>query len=402
MAKRVLILGGSTFQIPLIEYAKAQGDHVITADYLPDNPGHKLSDEYHNVSTTDVDAIVALAKRLKIDAVMTFSSDPALPAVSAVGAALGIPAPRMEAVNRLGDKGQFRRLLNELKLPVPKHFVAADVDRITELIEMNELNFPLILKPVDSCGSKGISVLRDSDGCLLKAIAYALENSRAGRVIFEEYIEGKQIHGDGFLVDGKLVHLMLGDHYFLTETGSRIPTATRWPGTSSENFIDCIAEQVESITRVARYSDGPLNIEARAFPDGRPFLVECAPRNGGNHVPIIQSQLSGFDLVGAYYRIACGMPLPATPIRDAKGIGAGIAFHPRRTGKFLGISFGDAIKEHIFRFDYLKPRGIEISPSRGSGGTVGVALLVFSDLVERDCFLDNLDSHAAILIDEGP
>lgn len=79
MQKKILFLGGSLFQIPPIKYAKEQGHYVITCDYLPDNPGHKFAHEFHNVSTTDKDAILKLAKELKVDGIVAYASDPAAP-----------------------------------------------------------------------------------------------------------------------------------------------------------------------------------------------------------------------------------------------------------------------------------------------------------------------------------
>ena len=71
--KKLLILGGTYFQIPAIEYAKSRGYYVITCDYLPNNPGHKLANEYHNVSTTDKEAVLTLAKSLNIDGILCFA-----------------------------------------------------------------------------------------------------------------------------------------------------------------------------------------------------------------------------------------------------------------------------------------------------------------------------------------
>ena len=77
--KRILFLGAAPSQIPPIEYAKSQGHYVITCDYLPENPGHKLADESHNVSTTDIEGVLALAEKLKIDGIVAYASDPAAP-----------------------------------------------------------------------------------------------------------------------------------------------------------------------------------------------------------------------------------------------------------------------------------------------------------------------------------
>ena len=104
MQKRILFLGASQFQIAPIIYAKEQGHYVITCDYLPNNPGHKFADEYHNISTTDKDAVLELAKRLKIDGIVAYASDPAAPTQAYVGNRLGLPSNPYESVMILAEK----------------------------------------------------------------------------------------------------------------------------------------------------------------------------------------------------------------------------------------------------------------------------------------------------------
>ena len=88
--KRILFLGAAPSQIPPIEYAKSQGHYVITCDYLPENPGHKLADESHNVSTTDIEGVLALAEKLKIDGIVAYASDPAAPTAAYVAEKMGL------------------------------------------------------------------------------------------------------------------------------------------------------------------------------------------------------------------------------------------------------------------------------------------------------------------------
>ena len=83
-AKKVLMLGGAMQQIPAIQHAKSLGLHVITCDYLPENPGHKFADEYYNVSTTDLDGVLSLAQKLRIDGIVAYASDPAAPTAAYV------------------------------------------------------------------------------------------------------------------------------------------------------------------------------------------------------------------------------------------------------------------------------------------------------------------------------
>ena len=96
--KKILMLGGSMQQIPIIKRAKEMGLYVITCDYCPDNPGHKFADEYYNVSTTDLDAVLELAKRLNIDGIVAYASDPAAPTAAYVSEKLGLPGNPYQSV----------------------------------------------------------------------------------------------------------------------------------------------------------------------------------------------------------------------------------------------------------------------------------------------------------------
>ena len=107
MQKRILFLGASQFQMAPIVYAKEQGYYVITCDYLPDNPGHKFADEYHNVSTTDKEAVLELAKKMHIDGIVAYASDPAASTQAYVGNKLGLPSNPYTSVMILTRKDYY-------------------------------------------------------------------------------------------------------------------------------------------------------------------------------------------------------------------------------------------------------------------------------------------------------
>lgn len=117
--KRILFLGAAPTQIPPIRYALSQGHYVITCDYLPDNPGHRFAHEWHDVSTTDKEAVLTLARRLKIDGIVAYASDPAAPTAAYVGNALGLPSNPYEAVLTLARKDLFRAFLKKHGFNVP-------------------------------------------------------------------------------------------------------------------------------------------------------------------------------------------------------------------------------------------------------------------------------------------
>ena len=111
--KRILMLGGAMQQIPIIRQAKEMGLYVITCDYLPSNPGHTLADEYHNVSTTDLEGVLRLAEGLEIDGIVAYASDPAAPTAAYVAEKLGLPGNPYESVKLCTEKDLFRAFLKE-------------------------------------------------------------------------------------------------------------------------------------------------------------------------------------------------------------------------------------------------------------------------------------------------
>lgn len=377
--KKLLVLGGSPFQVPLIEKAKEMGLYVITCDYLPENPGHVLADEYHNASTTDKEAILALARKLEIDAITTFCSDPAVPTVGYVAGQLGLPGPSLASVEQLTEKDKFRNLMQKVGLNVPACFTV----KVGELPEGIDPTQRYIVKPVDSSGSKGITQSTGEAEPLTQAIDYALQFSRAGRCIIEGFIDGKQVHGDAFVKDGKLIYHYLGDHYFFTDTNSFIPISTRWPASISNSAMQSVVTQTEKLVQAAGYLDGPINIEARIGSDDKAYIIEIGPRNGGNFVPIIQQRLSGFDFTKAVIDIALGLNYIES-VKVQYMAGAHYILHSARDGILKSIAVPEELKKYLFYAQYFKKEGDLITKYQGSGQSLGVCLFDFSSSKLRD------------------
>lgn len=368
-AKKLMVLGGSAFQVPLIQKAKEMGLYVITCDYLPDNPGHVLADEYHNVSTTDAKAVLAVAQQCGIDAITTFCSDPAVPAVAFVAESMGLPGPTLEAVEQLTEKDKFRQAMQAAGLNTPEVYV------LDSAVVPDTINYEkrYIVKPVDSSGSKGITRSAGTKEALSSAIEYALEFSRAGRCVIESFIDGPQVHGDAFVLNGKVVYHYLGDHYFYTDTNSFIPISTRWPASISPEAIDSVISQVEKIVNHVDYLDGPINIEARIDSSGEAYIIEVGPRNGGNFVPIIQQRLSGFDFTEAVIAISLGNQVNTTCFDQYKA-GAHYILHATVEGVFSCVEISEILQDSLFYQYLFKNSGDAVSPYTGSNQTIGICL----------------------------
>lgn len=154
--KKLMLLGGIRYLVPVIKKAQEMGIYVITSDYLPDNIAHKYSDEYCNVNITDKEAVLECAKKLNIDGIMSFACDPGVVSASYVAEQLNLPFQcSYESTMILQDKGLFRDFLMKHNFNVPHAKRYTDVRKPYEDIEY--FTWPVIVKPVDSAGSKGVT-----------------------------------------------------------------------------------------------------------------------------------------------------------------------------------------------------------------------------------------------------
>ena len=215
--KKLMLLGGIRYLLPAIEAAHKHGYHVITVDYLPDNIAHKYSDEYHNVSIIDKEAVLRLAQKLQIDGILSFAVDPGVVTAAYVAEKMGLPFTcSYEAACILQDKARFRQFLKEngFNVPTAKGFSNTE----EALNDVALFHWPVIVKPVDSAGSKGVTRV-DNPKDLERAIAHALDESHNGHFIIEDFLEkdGLSSGSESFVVDGQLCYNGFYDQYFDNE-----------------------------------------------------------------------------------------------------------------------------------------------------------------------------------------
>lgn len=317
---RVMVLGAGLFQVPGIQKAAASGCHVISVDYLPQNVGHRYSDFYENCSTTDAEAVLAAARRQKIDAITTFASDAATPTVALVAQELGLVGPEMHATLTMVDKGRFRAFQHEHGLRSPWFYSARSFDELWE--ETKRISGPRIFKPVDSSGSRGVSIVRSPtrEACQ-DAFQGAQGFSRSGSVCVEELLEGMESGGDAFIQDGSIAHVAITRKH----VKGCVVTGHRLPGDYSAEDERAVLNAVREHCRLLGYTDGPMNFDILLTPDSA-VILEMSPRTGGNGIPWLVERHTGVDFEEWCLRWALGdgyEPSPLPPERR-KGCGSWI------------------------------------------------------------------------------
>jgi len=386
--KKILMLGGSYFQIVAIKMAKELGYHVITCDYLPDNPGHKFADEYHNISTTDMEAVLELAKQLKIDGIVAYASDPSAPAAAYVAEKLGLPGNPYESVHILTHKDRYREFLRDNDFACPRAISATSSNEFRE--KAKSLNYPFVIKPIDSSGSKGVTVIRNETQ-MSEAIELAFSYSRDKVVIAEEYVEkdGYQIAGDGFVKDGKLAFRYFANEHFDITVNGIVPIGESFPYIGTKEVQDKVHNEIQRLLDALNMKNGALNFDIRIGTDGRIQIMEVGPRNGGNLIPEVTAMATGVDMVKYTILAAMGEPLDGLEDSKPNGYYSSYIIHATEPGKFKNVHVEPWVAERIVAKDIWKKQGDDIKAFSGSDQTLGTCIIKFDSNDQMLDFMDN-------------
>ena len=399
--KKLMLLGGIRYLLPAIEAAHKHGIYVITVDYLPNNIAHKYSDEYHNVSILEKDKekVLALAKELQIDGILSYAVDPGVVAASYVAENMGLPFTcSYEAACIMQDKSKFRQFLAEHGFNVPnaKGYTKAD----DALKDVDFFNWPVIVKPVDSAGSKGVSRV-DKPEDLPNAIAHALEESHNGHFIVEDFLEldGYQSSADCFSVDGKLVYADYSDQLFDKNAANPYtPALEIWPSTMKQEHQDYLTSELQRLLTLLNCGTGLYNVESRLCKNGKPYIMEVSPRAGGNRIAELQRIGTSIDLIEAEVLKAVGEPMPTIiTMPQYNGCYVNDIAHSLKAGTYQGISYDDSFKQNHVISEAIYPSvGDHVEAFHGANNAIGSIFLKFSNREECDEKIAKLSDYIKI------
>ena len=391
--KRILMLGGSMQQIPIIKLAKEMGLHVITCDYTPNNPGHQYSDEYYNVSTTDLDGVLELAKQLNIDGIVAYASDPAAPTAAYVAEKLGLPGNPYESVRICTEKDLFRDFLTTHGLHAPKAKGFSSLEEART--DIDGFAFPVMVKPVDSSGSKGVvKIYTPSE--LEAAVAEALEYSRRKRFVIEEFIEkkGYQVSGDGFSVNGELLFTSYGNELYSSAGGTReyVALGEFWPTLLSEEQKQKVDKEIQKLITALGMKTGAYNIEVIIDKNDNVYVLELGPRNGGSYIPQLIKYATGVDLLRYTILGALGEDCSDLAMTPTKGFFSNYMIMSHKDGTFKEICFDNKFKENNLLNVYCthKP-GDTVTAYKNTTDSMGTILFRADSLEEIEYIANHID-----------
>ena len=389
--KKLMLLGGLRYLLPVIEEAHKLGIYVITADYLPNNIAHKYSDEYCNVSIIDKDAVLKAAQEQKIDGILSHAVDPGVVSAAYVAEKMGLPFQcGYEAACILQDKSLFRKFLSENGFNCPK---AKGYDNADDALkDVDYFNWPVIVKPVDSAGSKGVTKVEDKAD-LQNAIETALSSSLSKHFVIEDFLDkvGAQSSADIFTVDGKLVYPAYSDQLFDKEAANPYtPAIEIWPASMEQKFQDDLTAQLQRLFTLLSVKSGIYNVESRVCSDGMAYIMEVSPRGGGNRIAELQDMATGQKLIQNEIKKALGMPLDIITAPEYDGIWCNYILHSNQSGVFEAIDINPEFqKKHIRDIGLIVKPGDKVVPFTGANNSLGTLFLRFETREELEEALNN-------------
>ena len=353
---KALVLCGGIPQIALMKELKSRGITVVLADMNEKVGGRKYADIFYPASVLDVEAIKEVAIKEKVDFLITVCADQVLEVVAQVSEMLSLPCYiDYKTAKNVSNKSYMKKIFVENGIPTSRHVVLTEL----QFDKISHLEFPIIVKPVDSYSSRGVKKVFNNDELKI-AFDEAKTISRTGGVVVEEFAEGEEVTVDIYVENGIAKLLTTSNSDKINGAGFVIHR-TRNPASISEDIKDKIKDTAQKIADAFGLKNTPMLIQL--ITDGKKISVLefCARTGGGIKFRLIK-RVSGFDVVNAVLDLTLGNKPHYEPTNDKQQY---------IVNEFLYGDFGTF--DHLEGFEELLEDGIisEYHQLKSQGAEIG-------------------------------
>lgn len=333
MREKLAVLGANAPLIPYYKQSKALGYYIVGIAWAEDAVCRKYCDRFYPISFKDKVEVLRVCREEQIDGITSFSLESALPTVVYVAQTMGLISNTEECLMLTETKFAQRKALELNGIPVPRYFRVKKDEDLTNL----DLCFPIIVKPVDSGGSQGVTKLNTSDG-MLEAFRDAIEHSRTKEAIIEEFVDGQEFSVEYISCKGKHYFLQITDKV-TSESPHFIEMQHHQPAAISCELASQIKCVVEKALTALKVENSPSHTEIKLNSKGELFIIEIGARMGGDFITSDLVRLStGYDMVKGAIELAIGRF--TEPVFTARNF-SGVYFYSQ-----LAPHIGEVIRNH--------------------------------------------------------
>ena len=310
---KLLILGGGTAQISAIKKAKEKGHQVIVSDYYKDAPGKQYADYGETISTFDIEGNIKVGKKYDIDGVMTTGTDQPVYTAAKVADTLTLPSfLSLQTAKAVTNKREMKRTFNKHDIPTVNFRILKENFSDAEL---EEINFPVVIKPLDSQGQRGVFKL-DSPAEVRERFSEVLQFSREDEILLEEYYESKEITVSGWVDDNKLNILTVTDRItYDNPLHIGICTAHIFPSRFLRSHYKEIKKVSQKIVNGFNIKNGPIYFQILVGDQGIK-VNEIACRIGGAYEGDFMPYLTGVDILDLMIDLSLGYDIKCDTPQD--------------------------------------------------------------------------------------
>ena len=364
--EKLIIIGASYLQLPLIQKANELGYETHVFAWEKGSVGKEIACRFYPISILEKEKILKAAKKIKPVGVISIASDLAIKTVNYIASELGLIGNSMKCTEITTNKFIMRETLQKSGLPCP----AFDLCSGNDLPDVSNMNFPLVIKPTDRSGSRGVEKIEHPEQ-IGHAIDRAWKESHIGEAMIEEFVEGKEISVEMISWKGKHHYLCCTDKitsgppYF-------VELEHHEPASLTLGMEEKIVELTKKALRALKIEYGASHTEIIITPDNKFFIVEVGARMGGDHIGAKLVYFStGYDLIKAAIDVATGN---FSPVHKSHSAYSGIYYLISNPGIIKDLKWNYPLADNIVDHQFIYNKGDTIRNLSNSTDRLGYVI----------------------------
>lgn len=279
--KKILVIGAGIGQVFIAKKIKARGYYLIAITQKGNYPVIDIADKVYYENVFNKEAVLDIARKERIDGVVSDQNDMMMPVVAYVAEHLVLPGNYTNVVDAYCNKNIFRDNCDKIGIPVPKHTSVSKVELPSDL---SGVPFPWVVKPADAQSSVGVTKV-NNEVEYLEAVTYAIEVSKTNTAIVEQFFQGQELVAEGFVYKGKYYNLGFADRKYFDLDGLFIPSQTLFPSIVLQSTLEKITECEERMAEYVQPDFAIVHSEYLYNADSDEIcVVESALRGGGVYI----------------------------------------------------------------------------------------------------------------------
>ena len=309
--KKILVVGGGAYQVPLIKRIIESGHEAYCVDGNPNAMGFGCATGYKHINVLDENACLEYAKELGINAVMTYGATLTLPTVAYIGEKLGLPALPVDTAELSKSKYKIKKRLSDYGCNIKGDFFEM---YSVEDAKNHKFTLPCVIKPSDGSGSKGVSLVYNENE-IEEAIQYAFDGARYGEFYAESLIDGEEYSAEAFVANGEIYVYAIVKTTFERLSNGEISYGHRTPSGLPAEIEKLIADEVKKAIKALNITMASVNFDViLSNDDGKPYIIDCGIRVGQNLIASHFVPLSrGVSVIDNTIKLALGEKVDAEP-----------------------------------------------------------------------------------------